>query len=766
MVHVSKFEMRGFKSFGHKKVTLPLSSGLTAIVGPNGSGKSNVVDALSFALGQMSAKTLRTRKFSELIYHGGEGEDSKKPAPFAKVTVHLENDDGTLPIDSKQVKVSRKVKRNGQSTYRLNGNRSSRHEIMEIISQGISSSEGHNFVMQGDVDQLIKMSSTDRREIIDDLAGVAEFDEKKTKALSQLEKVDTNLQSQEGALKELEQRIEELASEKEDALKYRKLSSDLKEKKSAAAFLEVKSCGEKRDEIQGKIEKKNQRLEKLEERKKKAEAKREKYQEQLKENKKVLSEKEQSEAVSLADKAYSRVETLKEQLDESRSDFEELGNKISSLKSEIKEVAEKAQEKSLLSQVRGLLTKFRELREEFNELLAKLDSKEPFEEVLPQLKEVLKKLGSAADELDEQFEEVLGSREEFMEIASETGEIKEAGSKLQKLRSKFTALKTRRSEFKKRIDDLNQKIGESKEELEEAEERAKQVKESIRELRERVSELSEKAGGQEDKSKKTQEKIDSLRETREELRVKEAKVETELKEAEKKREKYDVEIKRTPRTPIKKLRSQIKKLERKIEKLKPINERAIESYKEVKKRYDSQSGRYDKLMNEKQTLLEFMEEIDRKKAEVFMETFEEIAENFSEVFSELSPEGSGRLFLENPEEPFEGGLEIEARPAGKKLLNINSLSGGEKALTALSFIFAIQRTKPSALYVLDEIDAHLDPENEKRVAKMLKRSSEESQIVVITLRDAMMAVADRLFGVHMDKSNISHLVSVDLEELA
>ncbi|MBS3815757.1 MAG: AAA family ATPase, partial [Hadesarchaea archaeon] len=334
VVHVSKFEMRGFKSFGHKKVSLPLSSGLTAIVGPNGSGKSNVVDALSFALGQMSSKTLRTSKFAELIYHGEEDEDGKKPAPFAKVIIHFKNDDGALPIDSEEVKISRKVNHDGQSTYKLNGKRSSRQEIMELISEEILGSGGHNFVMQGDVDQLIEMSSTERREIIDDLAGVAEFDEKKSKALSELEEVDTNLQSQEGALEELKDRIEKLDEERKDALKYQELSSELKEKKAKLTFLQVKNYQEKIEGIQDKIENKDQKIEKLEGKKEKIEEKKSDLKDKLEEEKELLREKEESEAVSIAERISSKVQTLKEQLKEEENGLEALKDDISEMEEE------------------------------------------------------------------------------------------------------------------------------------------------------------------------------------------------------------------------------------------------------------------------------------------------------------------------------------------------------------------------------------------------------------------------------------------------
>jgi chromosome segregation protein len=169
-------------------------------------------------------------------------------------------------------------------------------------------------------------------------------------------------------------------------------------------------------------------------------------------------------------------------------------------------------------------------------------------------------------------------------------------------------------------------------------------------------------------------------------------------------------------------------------------------------------------MAEKQSLLNFMAEIDEKKKQVFMKTFNEISKHFTQIFRELSPNGDAMLKLENEQSPFDGGLEIIARPEGSGTSYIGSLSGGQMALTALAFIFALQRYRPTTFYVLDEIDAHLDPKNRTRVAEMLRQFSRESQIVVVTLHDAVMSVADRLFGVTKE-NGISRIYAVELSNV-
>jgi len=211
------------------------------------------------------------------------------------------------------------------------------------------------------------------------------------------------------------------------------------------------------------------------------------------------------------------------------------------------------------------------------------------------------------------------------------------------------------------------------------------------------------------------------------------------------------------------LKSSIEAMEREMRELEPVNMKAIEDFEVVERRYMELKSRKEQVVAEKESIEEFIQEIEGQKKAVFMETLNAIAKNFSELFSKLSPGGSARLILENPDDPFSGGLEIEAKPAGKDVKRIEAMSGGEKALTALAFVFAIQRYKPAPFYLFDEIDAHLDDANVKRVADLIKEASTESQFIVMTLRDVMMANAERIIGVFM-RNGVSRVVSLSLEK--
>ena len=162
--------------------------------------------------------------------------------------------------------------------------------------------------------------------------------------------------------------------------------------------------------------------------------------------------------------------------------------------------------------------------------------------------------------------------------------------------------------------------------------------------------------------------------------------------------------------------------------------------------------------------LKMIDEIETKKKEVFIKTFKNVEKNFSRIFSHLSPNGEAHIILENEESPFEGGVDIMARPGGKKVSSLRAMSGGEKTLTALAFIFAVQEYDPSPFYIMDEVDAALDKENTEKLAELLEQYSKRSQFIVISHNDSMMERADNLYGVNMNKLGESQVVNLKLPQ--
>ena len=212
------------------------------------------------------------------------------------------------------------------------------------------------------------------------------------------------------------------------------------------------------------------------------------------------------------------------------------------------------------------------------------------------------------------------------------------------------------------------------------------------------------------------------------------------------------------------LKKQIGLLKEEIRGLGNVNVNSIEEYKEVSKRYDFLNTQHEDLIRAEEALVNIIEELDAGMRKQFAEKFEEIRREFDKAFKELFGGGKGTLELVEEEDILECGIRIIAQPPGKKLQNMILLSGGEKSLTAISLLFAIQNLKPSPFCLLDEIEAALDDSNVGRFAKYLHKLTKNTQFIVITHRRGTMASADRLYGITMQEKGVSTLVSVDLIE--
>ncbi len=213
-----------------------------------------------------------------------------------------------------------------------------------------------------------------------------------------------------------------------------------------------------------------------------------------------------------------------------------------------------------------------------------------------------------------------------------------------------------------------------------------------------------------------------------------------------------------------KTKSHIRETKEEIRKLGDVNVNAIEEYKEVSQRYEFLKTQHDDLIQAEQTLLGIIEELDTGMRRQFAEKFAEIQREFDKAFKQLFGGGKGTLELAEDEEILECGISIIAHPPGKKLQNMMQLSGGEKALTAIALLFAIQNLKPSPFCLLDEIEAALDDSNVDRFAKYLHKLTKNTQFIVITHRRGTMTAADRLYGITMQEKGVSTLVSVSLIE--
>jgi len=198
--------------------------------------------------------------------------------------------------------------------------------------------------------------------------------------------------------------------------------------------------------------------------------------------------------------------------------------------------------------------------------------------------------------------------------------------------------------------------------------------------------------------------------------------------------------------------------ERKMATLGAVNLKSIDEYEEKRSRFDGLKEEIGQLGKQRANLNKLVGELNEKKSAGFMKIFGGINDNFRRTFSELSGGGEAELLLENEQDPLAGGLIMKARPKDKKSVRMEALSGGEKSLTALSFIMAIQAHEPSPFYLLDEVDMFLDGVNAENVARAVKRSTKNAQFIQISLRNVTLKEADHIIGVTMQREGVSDIV--------
>ncbi len=274
-MYIKEIELKNFKSFG-KSVRVPLKNDFITVTGPNGSGKSNIVDALLFALCLSSSRAMRAERLPDLIYKGDNGHNPD----FAQVTVRLDNTGRLFPLDQDIIEVSRKIKMNNEkyaSSYYFNGKSCGQAELLDLLAKAGITPESYNIVMQGDVTRIIEMTPVERRKILDEIAGVAEFDEKKKKALEELDVVRERIGRVDVILEEVGAQLGRLKEERDKAHSYQAhreelrrqeaflLLARLKEASTELASLEkeLNELGAKSDMLRQKSEAKKKELDAL-----------------------------------------------------------------------------------------------------------------------------------------------------------------------------------------------------------------------------------------------------------------------------------------------------------------------------------------------------------------------------------------------------------------------------------------------------------------------------------------------------------------------
>ena len=376
------------------------------------------------------------------------------------------------------------------------------------------------------------------------------------------------------------------------------------------------------------------------------------------------------------------------------------------------------------------------------------DLKEKTEGVESEIKRLQTKLMTADNDKNE-----LNRQIAFHQNLIETKE--EEITNIEHTNVKLEEDKTR---YKNDIVDLNKKMENLHEQIAQIEEKLGKLLKERDEIKENLIDLEKQKHIKISDIERIAEQIESFKARRREL---EPQLETAKKELEDAGE--DIGKLEPVEISIDEITSKIQRLEKKMTELGDVNMRALAAYDEVLSRQSELKEQIETLSKERKEILERMQGYEQLKKETFMKTYNHINENFKEVFHQLS-EGEGELKLECPDDPLSGGMTIEAQPRDKKLQRLESMSGGEKSLTALAFVFAIQRYMPSPFYAFDEVDASLDTMNVERIAQMVQNQSKDTQFIVVSHRRPMIESANRTLGVTQKEKGITKVTGIKLRD--
>ncbi len=476
MATIQAIRLKGFKSFP-KLIEIPFGNCYNVILGPNGSGKSNIMDAFTFVLGKTSARAMRAEKSANLIFHGGK---KGAPAKEAEVDIIFNNDNKSFSLKDKEIKISRAVKQSGQSTYKINDNVVTRQQVVDLLASAKIDPDSHNIILQGDIVSFMEMRPEDRRKLVEDVAGISVYEDKKEKAMSELLKVDTKLNEANIILTERDTYMKELKKDRDQAKKYKELEENIRSSKATYIHLQMKSRQEKLDEFNKRIQSQNDQKEKIlkeivdikksiEEKKqelsqinKDVESRGEVEQKKLHHDIESLKTEEvrQSSRLEVCKSEIEKISSRKKQLEKN---LEEAKQKIISLNSEKKELLSK--ESSLKSEEKKLDAEMQKFRDHHQlgdvSSLDKLDVEyEQTEKSVAKLQEEKQKLLRESDKINFELNQLNppGDKEKFKEVKDVKNKFRDISTTLSKALSENSSLVVQLSNARKKMFEADEKL--------------------------------------------------------------------------------------------------------------------------------------------------------------------------------------------------------------------------------------------------------------------------------------------------------------------
>jgi chromosome segregation protein len=459
---ITKLVLDGFKSFG-RRTELLFDDGFNCVLGPNGSGKSNILDALCFVLGKRSSKELRAEKASNLIYNGGK---TKNPAKIAEVSIVFDNAKKIFPTEEDSVKVTRLVRQDGLSKYKINGKTKTRQEVLELLGAAKINPDGYNIILQGDIVRLVEMSPIERRQIVEEIAGISVYEEKKQQALNELLKVDEKLNEAAITLRERKSRLDELKNERDQALKHKELNDKIKQNKASYCRHQIDRKNKEKGSLDSKSGKHKSKLEKLQAEITGLRAEIQKRKDSIAEinreieksgetgHLKLQKEVEQlrvaietgKQRISTCQNEINRVQQRKEQLAKS---IEDLGAKISELGSQSAGLLDR--KKFVEQQVADLEKSIKEFKKKHQ-----LDQDSELDKQIEQLDKDSEEKQKQLQALREQQQSLLREKDKIeFQLQTIDSQISKVIELEQQHKEEISLLKKKKEQFKKTVLELN-----------------------------------------------------------------------------------------------------------------------------------------------------------------------------------------------------------------------------------------------------------------------------------------------------------------------
>jgi chromosome segregation protein len=812
-VYLRAITIRGFKSFP-EPVEVRLEPGVSVVVGPNGSGKSNIADALLWASGSLAPTELRAEKPDDVLFAGSAG---RQPAPYCQVELRFEDVAGVLTgLDFEEVSITRRLHRGGEGQYLVNGATVRRTDVVELLADvGLGPGAGA-VVGQGKVEAILASSPAERRGLVEEAAGLGRFKRRRHRAELKLARVAQQVERARDLEREVQKRLRPLALQASAAERAEKLAGEIRRVRAGLASLDLAELSARaaegaarRAELEAVQAEVATRLDGLL-------AERERAEEELAA---VAGGREGAAGAlyrlrSARERVEMRCEAASELLERLRAPVVQKPAEDLTEHARLAEARAVAVERALAER-EGLPAAARALAERGEQLALSAVDAEPGREaavaaalghraaaiVVENARQGLELLEHArsaglgrlvvlvnqdAAELARSLptvplSELLASpvpavtSEGFgydpqrgeLWFAGETAEAfqLELEAQARHLREEARALseqaKTATPVVRSPDPRLVSCCQRLRDQLARAVQAAHRVEQPLAEAAESGGELAatlasglrDLAGREADVRREAQEASAAVSQVAVEL----ARLDPESGDARRRLDEAGGDPSEGSREE---LQATLERLERRKEALGGVNPFAQEEY-------DREKAHLAELRTQTADLELSLAELDKLRRELtetverrFAETYAAVETNFAEVTSTLFPGGEGRLKLTEPEgEDDEPGIEVELRPAGKRISRLSLLSGGEKALGALSFLFALFLARPCPFYLLDEVEAALDDANIGRFVGLLRRFSERAQFIVVTHQKRTMEAADVLYGVTMGRDGVSQVVS-------